>query len=77
MAKTKPTAKPITGKEAGSYYSASGVRICYQAYCALYAVAIRQQVGRYMVRKYLEKRGIPFSLYRLACQLQATDYEKS
>jgi len=70
-------ANPITGKEVGSYYSASGVRICYQAYCALYAVAIRQQVGRYMVRKYLEKRGIPFSLYRIACQLQATEYEKS
>ena len=77
MAKTKPTAKPTIGKEAGSYYSASGVRVSYKIYCALYAAAIRQQVGRYMVRKYLEKRGIPFSLYRIACQLQAMDDEKS
>ena len=69
-------AKPIVGKEAGSYYAANGVKICYKAYCALYAAAIQQQVGRYMVKKYLEKRGIPFSLYRLACQLQAMDSKK-
>lgn len=65
-------AKPIAGND-GSFYTAQGMAICRNAYNALYAATIKRQVGRYMALAYCIKRGVPLSVYRLACQLVASE----
>jgi len=57
----------------GTFYNEQGMAISYNAYHALYAARIRKQVGRYMAMAYALKRGVPASLFRLACQLVATE----
>jgi hypothetical protein len=42
-----------------------------QAQHAIKAAKGRYSWGRFAARRYCEKRGIPFALYRLACQLEA------
>lgn len=51
------------------YYNQWGDQISANAYHALYAATIRQQVGRYMAMAYIIKQNVPLSLYRLAQQL--------
>lgn len=41
------------------------------AAAAIRAARNRRSWGRYMIQGFLRKRGVPFSLYRLACQLEA------
>lgn len=41
------------------------------AAAAIRAAENRRSWGRYMIQGFLRKRGTPFSLYRLACQLEA------
>ena len=45
-----------------------------QANIAIQAARLRRykHIGRFASRRYAELRGVPFSLVRLACQLEAT-----
>lgn len=54
-------------------YNELGMEISYNAYHALYAARLRKKIGRYMAAAYCLKRKIPFSVYRLACQLVASE----
>lgn len=47
--------------------------VSYNAFHALKAARMKKQIGRYMAAAYCLKRGIPFSVYRLACQLLAAE----
>jgi hypothetical protein len=43
-----------------------------QAHHAIMAAKHRKAWGAYAARRYIERRGIPFALYRLARQLEAS-----
>jgi hypothetical protein len=45
--------------------------MCNQASVAIRAAKNRYKWGRYMARRYCEKRGVSHRLYRIACQCEA------
>lgn len=45
----------------------------HAAYHAIRAAKLRHTVGRWAARRYVQKRGINMTIYRLACQLEAIE----
>lgn len=55
-----------------TYFNEHGNTMTAAAFHAIYAAKLRRSCGRYAARRYAEKHST-IALYRIACQLLATE----